>query len=291
MKRSGFEFQITTRSLSQQWLKIMRSSCNNMSEFGLMFYNARWYDPVSAHFSQADSIIPGAGQSQAWDRYSYTQNNPVRYTDPTGHSWTECGDSRSGYRCKIHENQVKKAFAENLREMMSLALSKVDVIYLIGDALDKIKADPNFQDFRSNLIQGIMNRHEFMNETFVWAHTEHVVFGGERDPAPMLLQLLDSHNPEYEETWRVAKNELTWMLREATVSASVNVTSEGKVTIMYEVYDIFDLMPAEGRTMEYNVISGTLGRIWHDQMGASAPEVYAIWIETIAFSVDLSNFP
>ena len=36
--------------------------------FGLMYYNARWYDPYLNRFAQADSIIPGAGNPQAWDR-------------------------------------------------------------------------------------------------------------------------------------------------------------------------------------------------------------------------------
>jgi RHS repeat-associated protein len=53
--------------------------------FGLMFYNARWYDPAIGRFTQADSIVPGAGNSQAWDRYSYVFNNPLRYIDPSGH--------------------------------------------------------------------------------------------------------------------------------------------------------------------------------------------------------------
>jgi hypothetical protein len=37
------------------------------------------------HFTQADSVIPGAGNSAAWDRYAYTLSNPLRYTDPSGH--------------------------------------------------------------------------------------------------------------------------------------------------------------------------------------------------------------
>jgi len=50
-----------------------------------MFYNARWYDPALGRFAQADTIIPGAGNPQAWDRYAYANNNPVRYNDPSGH--------------------------------------------------------------------------------------------------------------------------------------------------------------------------------------------------------------
>jgi RHS repeat-associated protein len=57
--------------------------------FGLMFYNARWYDPYLNQFTQPDSIIPDLNNPQDWDRYHYANNNPVKYTDPSGHctSW------------------------------------------------------------------------------------------------------------------------------------------------------------------------------------------------------------
>ncbi len=51
--------------------------------FGLMFYNARWYDPSLGRFAQADSIVPGG--VQGWDRYAYANNNSVKYVDPSGH--------------------------------------------------------------------------------------------------------------------------------------------------------------------------------------------------------------
>ncbi|MBI4761319.1 MAG: RHS repeat-associated core domain-containing protein [Chloroflexota bacterium] len=51
-----------------------------------MSYNARWYDPSLGRFAQPDTLIPEQMQGvQAWDRYAYVNNNPVRYTDPTGH--------------------------------------------------------------------------------------------------------------------------------------------------------------------------------------------------------------
>jgi hypothetical protein len=44
-------------------------------------------DPYLNRFTQPDSIVPLASQgTQAWDRYAYANNNPVRYNDPTGHS-------------------------------------------------------------------------------------------------------------------------------------------------------------------------------------------------------------
>ncbi|MCD4672774.1 MAG: hypothetical protein K8R77_08935 [Anaerolineaceae bacterium] len=47
----------------------------------LYWYRSRWYDSELAHFIQADSIIPEAGEAMAFDRYGYANNNPLRYTD------------------------------------------------------------------------------------------------------------------------------------------------------------------------------------------------------------------
>jgi hypothetical protein len=41
--------------------------------------------PYINRFLSADTVVPGAGNPQAWNRYSYVLNNPLRYTDPTGH--------------------------------------------------------------------------------------------------------------------------------------------------------------------------------------------------------------
>jgi len=60
--------------------------------FGLMYYRARWYDPALGHFAQADTIVPGAGNPLAWDRYAYTLNNPLKYIDPRGHEPWWCTD-------------------------------------------------------------------------------------------------------------------------------------------------------------------------------------------------------
>ncbi len=54
-------------------------------ESGLMYYNARYYDPKIGRFIQADSIVPNATDPQEFNRYSYVNNNPIKFTDPTGH--------------------------------------------------------------------------------------------------------------------------------------------------------------------------------------------------------------
>jgi RHS repeat-associated protein len=52
---------------------------------GLYFYGARYYDPQIGRFISPDSIVPNPADPQSLNRYSYCLNNPLKYTDPTGH--------------------------------------------------------------------------------------------------------------------------------------------------------------------------------------------------------------
>ncbi len=58
---------------------------------GLMFYQARYYDPLTARFISADTIVPSLLNPQDLNRYSYVRNNPVNYTDPSGNCATRNG--------------------------------------------------------------------------------------------------------------------------------------------------------------------------------------------------------
>lgn len=52
---------------------------------GLYYYGARYYDPVIGRFISPDTIVQAPGDPQTLNRYSYCRNNPLIYTDPTGH--------------------------------------------------------------------------------------------------------------------------------------------------------------------------------------------------------------
>jgi len=54
-------------------------------DFGLLDYNARFYDPYLGRFISTDTVVPNAANPQEWNRYGYCVNNPVIYVDPTGH--------------------------------------------------------------------------------------------------------------------------------------------------------------------------------------------------------------
>ncbi len=75
-RRIGAVTALTERTFTGQALD---------SRTGLMYYRARWYDPRLGRFIQADTVVPGAGNPQALNRYAYVVNNPLRYTDPSGH--------------------------------------------------------------------------------------------------------------------------------------------------------------------------------------------------------------
>ncbi len=56
-----------------------------MEDLGIYHYGARFYSPTLGRFLSADTIISSIANPQTLNRYSYVANNPLKYTDPTGH--------------------------------------------------------------------------------------------------------------------------------------------------------------------------------------------------------------
>ncbi len=82
---------------------------------GLYFYNARYYDPALGRFISADTIVPQPGNPQSLNRYSYADNNALRFTDPTGmfsedeieaYLRAQYGDQWQSYWDAWHSDQV-----------------------------------------------------------------------------------------------------------------------------------------------------------------------------------------
>lgn len=78
-----------------------------LDEVGLIHMNGRVYDPTIGRFLSADPFIQDEWfTTQAFNRYSYVQNNPLSYTDPTGYyvpkdtseSSTSSEQERNDYR-------------------------------------------------------------------------------------------------------------------------------------------------------------------------------------------------
>ena len=54
---------------------------------GLYFYQARFYDADIGRFISADTLISSPINGQTYNRYTYVNNNPFKYNDPTGHDF------------------------------------------------------------------------------------------------------------------------------------------------------------------------------------------------------------
>ena len=143
--------------------------------FGLLFYNARWVDPALGRFIQADSIVPGG--VQGLDRYAYTFNNPIRYTDPSGHdpwwcegddlcmfNWMEDHTSGGGdgyfaeYELTVDEKMNKQerraifgavyAYGKKIAEARGGEESASEAFKAIFEPIDFVKSDDEFNGCR-----------------------------------------------------------------------------------------------------------------------------------------------
>ncbi len=56
------------------------------AETGLDYFGARYFSGAQGRFTSTDPLMASArvGNPQSWNRYSYSLNNPLRFTDPTG---------------------------------------------------------------------------------------------------------------------------------------------------------------------------------------------------------------
>jgi hypothetical protein len=103
--------------------------------------------PYINRFLSADTIVPGYANPQNLNRYSYVLNNPLRYTDPTGHMMVEDeGSTKGGLNCSKYPqycNNGKKKSDKELRAMSPKVTTK--------------NQQPN-----NNLLTQAFNNHELL---------------------------------------------------------------------------------------------------------------------------------
>jgi RHS repeat-associated protein len=61
----------------------------HLDRSGFIHMNGRVYDPLLGRFLSPDPIVQFPAFSQSWNRYSYLNNTPTSFTDPTGYFGNE----------------------------------------------------------------------------------------------------------------------------------------------------------------------------------------------------------
>jgi RHS repeat-associated protein len=91
----------------------------NDPETNLVYMQARYYDPAIGRFLSTDPISPTPGVQSNFNRYVYSDNDPIGYMDPTGDyaqnltsQQIECevyGGSNCGTQAPTHKNSNNTA--------------------------------------------------------------------------------------------------------------------------------------------------------------------------------------
>jgi len=120
---------------------------------GLINMNARLYDPVLGRFISADTIVPSPGNMQAYNRYAYVLNNPLAYTDPSGHSWWT--SFRDSFVVPIAQQVVTWAVAAAIMVGSAAIVMPMDpsIAYGIGGFTSSLAFGGNGKE---NITSGVM---------------------------------------------------------------------------------------------------------------------------------------
>jgi len=115
----------------------------NDPETGLVYMQARYYDPATGRFLSVDPEAPAAGNAFNFNRYDYASNNPIVNIDPDGRQaqtaatelgrelhalWISKGDSKK-------YNAIMANYREQDRENLKVALGLTD-IGIVADAAE-----------------------------------------------------------------------------------------------------------------------------------------------------------
>jgi RHS repeat-associated protein len=80
-----------------------------MTGLGLYHFGARFYSPELGRFIQPDTLVPDPGNPQSFNRFSYVNNNPINFTDPSGNRpFGECEKNESCRRTATNNAEAAR---------------------------------------------------------------------------------------------------------------------------------------------------------------------------------------
>jgi len=113
-----------TRSTSGTLETDKKFTGQRLDDTGLYYYNARYYDPAIGRFISPDTLVPNPANPQAFNRYSYCLNNPLKYTDPSGHFGVISAIKFAIGMTKLYVSQGAKALTKpsNIQNVLTQTL-------------------------------------------------------------------------------------------------------------------------------------------------------------------------
>lgn len=79
----------------------------NDLETGLVYMQARYYDPAVGRFLSVDPVTPAAGNAFNFSRYAYANNNPIANVDPDGRQEEDGGEVAEEFYQARQENFLR----------------------------------------------------------------------------------------------------------------------------------------------------------------------------------------
>lgn len=94
-------------------------------------FNARFFTPVAARFISPDSIVPNPADPQSLNRYTAMANNPLKFTDPTGHDnwWVDREPARENWNYAYHRVEYRYP---NGGRMNAVAYTRAEISVNVG---------------------------------------------------------------------------------------------------------------------------------------------------------------
>ena len=224
-------------------------------------------DPYLNHFTQPDTILPDPYNSQDWDRYAYARNNPVNYTDQSGHfpNCFSCNLFLKGINAVI--NNIIGSNTSSFGGLLLRGVRKFSSANIVGEGLEQIRNDPDVVEKQQEIINEITDTNS--------SKVEHVL-GVDLGEHGSLWK--DMHDPTF------------WMVNEADLSAeNIRISKDGTMKVTWVVSDVFDYHPhwdtfnkrSPKVYLFYNLTAEVIEYWYHDKLGATDVKTSATWEETI----------
>ena len=122
---NGKLYNLTNIAVNVDMAERALAGLSSMPSF--LFFSKEWWDsPYINHFLSADTVVPGYTNPQNLNRFSYVTNNPLRYTDPTGHMRVTEGPESKGCSDPKYCNNGKPKSKEELKKMRNEKKDKTE---------------------------------------------------------------------------------------------------------------------------------------------------------------------